>query len=173
MDFYFYIIYSRDLLSGCQGFEKQKEPIVKGDTGFITDLDDKQILIKSTYYKITDAMRIQDVDGNQLAYADLKIGMKVKPWYEGSMQESFPSKAKAKLLIVLTDSDSVAKQKAVTAAIKNATVAASQRFMVLHLTHVPTEDVYNIEMMNRSNLDTSFTVIVDDRTNKVVYQFEE
>lgn len=157
------------LLSGCQASENQKEPIVKGETGFITDLDDKQILIKSTYYKLTDEMRIQDLDGNQLSYTDLKIGMKVKPWYEGGMEESFPSKAKAKLLIVLTDSESVAEQNAVMIAIETVTEAAIQRFMVLDLTHVARENVYKIEMMNRSNLDTSFTVIVDDRTYKVVY----
>ena len=80
------------LLSGCQRSENQKEPIVKGDTGFITDLDDKQILIKSTYYKITDEMRIQDLDGNQLSYTDLKIGMKVKPWYVGGWKNLFHQK---------------------------------------------------------------------------------
>ena len=116
-------------------------------------------------------MRIQDLDGNQLMYTDLKIGMKVKPWYEGGMEESFPSKAKAVLLIVLTDRESVAEQNAVTATIKTVTEAAIQRFMVLNFTHVSRENVYMIEMMNRSNLDTSFTVIVDDRTNKVMYPF--
>ena len=156
------------LLSGCKGLENQKEPISKGDTGFITNLDNKQILIKSTYYTITDEMRIQDANGNQLSYADLTIGMKVKPWYVGGIEESFPSRAKANLLIVLTDSESKAEQNAVTAAIESVTEAASQRFMVLQMTHVSREDVYKIEMMNRSNMDTSFIVIVDDRTNKVV-----
>lgn len=157
------------LLSGCQRFENQKEPIIKGDTGFITDLDDKQILIKNTYYKLTDEMRIQDLDGKELSYSDLKIGMKIKPWYEGSMEESFPSKAKAKLLIVLTDGESVAEQNAVTAAIESVTESSIQRFMVLDVAHVARENVYKIELMNRSNMDTSFTVIVDDRTNKVEY----
>lgn len=157
------------LLSGCQRFENQKEPIIKGDTGFITDLDDKQILIKNTYYKVTDEMRIQNLDGKELTYSDLKIGMKIKPWYEGSMEESFPSKAKAKLLIVLTDGESVAEQNAVTAAIESVTESTIQRFMVLDVAHVARENVYKIELMNRSNMDTSFTVIVDDRTNKVEY----
>lgn len=159
------------ILSGCQGSGNQKEQIAKGDTGFITDLEDHQILIKSTYFKITDTTRIQDLDGNQLTYADVKVGMKVKPWYEGDIKESFPSKAQAKLLIVLTDSETVAEQKAVASAIKHVTVAASQRFMVLHLTHVEQENVYKIEMMNRSNLDTSFTVLVDDQTDKVLDQY--
>lgn len=157
------------LLSGCQRYENQKEPIAKGDTGFITDLDDKQILIKSTYYKLTDEMRIQDLDGNQLSHTDLKIGMKVKPWYVGGMEESFPSKAKAQLLIVLTDNESFAEQKAVTSAIETVTESPIQRFMVLDLTHIASENAYKIEMMNRSNLDTSFTVIVDDRTYQVMY----
>lgn len=159
------------ILSGCQGSGNQKEQIAKGDTGFITDLDHQQILIKSTYYKIADTTRIQDLNGNQLTYADLEVGMKVKPWYEGTIKESFPSKAQAKLLIVLTDSESVDEQKAVASAIKYVTVAASQRFMVFHLTHLKQENVYKIEMMNRSNLDTSFTVLVDDQTNIVLEQY--
>ena len=157
------------LLLGCQRLENQKEPIIKGDTGFITDLDDKQVLIKSTYYKLTDEIRIQDFDGNQLSYTDLKVGMKVKPWYVGGMEESFPSKAKAKLLIVLTDNESFAEQKAVASAIENVTESPIQRFMVLDFIHIASENVYTIEMMNRSNLDTSFTVIVDDRTYQVLY----
>lgn len=157
------------LLLGCQRLENQKEPIIKGDTGFITDLNDKQVLIKNTYYKFTDEMRIQDLDGNQLSYTDLKVGMKVKPWYVGGMEESFPSKTKAKLLIVLTDNESFAEQKAVTSAIDTVTESPIQRFMVLDLTHIASENVYKIEMMNRSNMDTSFTVIVDDRTYQVLY----
>ena len=84
--------------------------------------------------------------------------MKVKPWYDGrGWNNLFPSKAKAKLLIVLTDSDSMAEQNAVTAAIKVSTVAASQRFMVLHLTHVSTRECYiNIEMMNSLQLRHEF-----------------
>lgn len=158
------------LLLGCQRFENQKEPILKGDTGYITDLDDKQVLIKSTYYKFTDEMRIQDLDGHLLSYTDLKVGMKVKPWYIGGLEESFPSKAKAKLLIVLTDNESFAEQKAITSAIDNVAESPIQRFMVLDLTHIASENVYKIEMMNRSNLDTSFTVIVDDRTYQVLYE---
>lgn len=156
-------------ISGCQRFESQKEPIVKGDTGFITDLDHRQILIKSTYYQITDKMRIQDLNGNQLSVSDLKVGMKVKPWYEGSLVDSFPSKAKASLLIVLTDPESMAEQNAVTAAIKAVTVSDIQRFMVLNLNHIARENVYKIEIMNRSNLDTSNIVIVDDRNYNVVF----
>ena len=81
-------------------------------------------------------MRIQDLDGNQLSHTDLKIGMKVKPWYVGGMEESFPSKAKAKLLIVLTDNESFAEQKAVTSAIEFVSESPIQRFMVLDLTHI-------------------------------------
>lgn len=159
------------LLSGCQNSDVQKEKVSKGNTGFITNLDNQQILIKSTYYKITKSTRIQDLEGNHLSYADLKVGMKAKPWFEGAREESFPSKARAKFILVLKDKKSVAEQAAITSAIDHVTEAASQRFMVLDWSHVENENVYNIKMMNCSNLDTSFNVIVDDSTYKVVYQY--
>ncbi|MFJ8264880.1 DUF3221 domain-containing protein [Peribacillus asahii] len=156
-------------LVGCHPLDTQKERIEKGDTGFITDLDDKRVLIKSTYYKMTKETLIQDLQGRELSYEDLEIGMKVKPWYIGEIKESFPAKTKAKFLLVLTDAQSIAEQEAVTKAINHVTEAASQRFMVLQVLYEAKEKVYNIEMMNRSNTDTSFTVMVDERKNEVLY----
>ncbi|USK58703.1 DUF3221 domain-containing protein [Peribacillus asahii] len=156
-------------LVGCHPSDTQKERIEKGDTGFITDLDDKRVLIKSTYYKMTKETLIQDLQGRELSYEDLEIGMKVKPWYIGEIKESFPAKTKAKFLLVLTDAQSIAEQEAVKKAINHVTEAASQRFMVLYVLYEAKEKVYNIEMMNRSNTDTSFTVMVDERKNEVLY----
>jgi len=93
----------------------------------------------------------------------------VKPWYIGEIKESFPAKTKAKFLLVLTDAQSIAEQEAVKKAIDHVTEAASQRFMVLQVLYEAKEKVYNIEMMNRSNTDTSFTVMVDERKNEVLY----
>ena len=158
-------------LGSCQSFseEENDRAIDKGEEGFITDLDDKRILIKDTYYKVNNRTYIQDESGEKLNYSDLVIGMKVKPWYRGEMEESFPSKADAELIRVLYDEQSQEEQKAVTAALKHMTKAVSQRFMVLEIIHFPAEHVYNIEMMNRSNLDSSFTVTVDDSNEEILY----
>lgn len=158
-------------LGSCQSFSEEKthKTIDKGEEGFITDLDDKRILIKDTYYKVNNRTYIQDESGEKLNYSDLVIGMKVKPWYRGEVEESFPSKADAELIRVLNDEQSHEEQKAVTAALKHVTKAVSQRFMVLEIIHFPAEHVYNIEMMNRSNLDSSFTVTVDDSNEEILY----
>ncbi|UYY97210.1 YobA family protein [Peribacillus frigoritolerans] len=145
------------------------ESIDKGEEGFITDLDDKRILIKGTYYKVTNDTYIQDQHGNDLDYAELEIGMKVKPWHRGGVKKSFPGKAEAELILVLTDENSLAEQRAVIAALDHVSKAESQRFMVLEVVHLPSEHVYNIEMMNRSNLDSSFTVTVEDVTDEILY----
>lgn len=42
--------------------------------------------------------------------------------------------------------------------------------MVLKLTHIPEEDIYDIELMKRSNLDESFTVMVDGETKEILDQ---
>ncbi|MGE7601339.1 DUF3221 domain-containing protein [Peribacillus sp. NPDC097675] len=159
------------ILGGCHSFsdEKSQKTIGKGEEGFITDLDDKRILIKDTYYKVNNHTDIQDEEGNKLSYSDLMIGMKVKPWYQGEIENSFPSKAEAELIRVIQDEQSIEEQKAVTAALKHVTQAVSQRFMVLKIIHFPAEHVYNIEMMNRSNLDSSFTVTVEDSTEEILY----
>ena len=159
------------ILGSCQSFseEQSHKPIGKGEEGFITDLDDKRILIKGTYYKVKNHTYIQDEHGKKLSYSDLAIGMKVKPWYGGEVEESFPSKADAELIRILKDEESLEEQKAVTAALKHVTKAPSQRFMILEIIHFPSEHVYNIEMMSRSNLDASFTVTVDDSTEEILY----
>lgn len=158
------------ILGSCQSPDwNMDESIDKGEEGFITDLDDKRILIKGTYYKVTNDTYIQDQHGNDLDYSELEIGMKVKPWYRGGVKKSFPGKAEAELILVLTDENSLAEQRAVIAALDHVSKAESQRFMVLEVIHLPSEHVYNIEMMNRSNLDSSFIVTVEDVTDEILY----
>ncbi|MFJ7852746.1 hypothetical protein ACIQX3_08095 [Peribacillus frigoritolerans] len=158
------------ILGSCQSPDwNMDESIDKGEEGFITDLDDKRILIKGTYYKVNNDTYIQDQHGNDLDYSELEIGMKVKPWHRGGVKKSFPGKAEAELILVLTDENSLAEQRAVIAALDHVSKAESQRFMVLEVVHLPSEHVYNIEMMNRSNLDSSFIVTVEDVTDEILY----
>ncbi|MEY8756560.1 hypothetical protein AB9M93_19020 [Peribacillus frigoritolerans] len=158
------------ILGSCQSSDwNMDESIGKGEEGYITDLDDKGILIKGTYYKVTNDTYIQDQHGNDLDYSELEIGMKVKPWHRGGVKKSFPGKAEAELILVLTDENSLAEQRAVIAALDHVSKAESQRFMVLEVVHLPSEHVYNIEMMSRSNLDSSFIVTVEDVTDEILY----
>ncbi|PEJ31082.1 hypothetical protein CN689_17465 [Peribacillus butanolivorans] len=159
------------ILGSCQSSSEKntQEAIDKGEEGFITDLDDNRILIKGTYYKVTNRTYIQDQHGKDLSYSDLVIGMKVKPWHRGGIKKTYPAKAEAESIRVLTDEKSLAEQKAVTAAIEHMSKAESQRFIVLEVMHLPSEHVYNIEMMNRSNLDSSFIVTVEDFTDEILY----
>lgn len=158
------------ILYGCTSIEKNQERISKGDTGYITELSGKQVLIKGTYYKITKDTKIQDLDGNAISYDELQFGMKIKPWYIGEMQESFPSKAEAKLLLIMSDQAGLAEQEAIITAVDFLKVSDLERFIVLDLQYNDKEDVYRIEMMKRSNLDTSFTVTVHKRTGEVMYE---
>ncbi|CAH0180154.1 hypothetical protein SRABI96_01410 [Peribacillus sp. Bi96] len=169
VNLFIYILVSFILGSSQSSDWSMHEAVDKGEDGFITDLDDKKILIKGTYYKVTNHTDIQDQHGKDLDYSDLEIGMKVKPWHRGGVMESFPGKAEAVLILVLTDEKSLAEQRVVTAAIEHVSKAESQRFMVLEVVHLPSEHVYNIEMMNRSNLDSSFMVTVEDLTDEILY----
>ncbi|KWW11425.1 MULTISPECIES: hypothetical protein [Peribacillus] len=158
------------MLGGCQTSDWNKEDIDKGEEGFITDLDDRRLLIKGTYYKVTNDTYIQDQHGKNLDYSELEVGMKVKPWHRGGVtKKTFPGKAKAELILVLTDEKSAAEQRAVTAALEHVSEADSQRFIILEVTHLPSEHVYTIEMMNRSNMDSSFMVTVEDVTDEILY----
>ncbi|MDQ0883276.1 hypothetical protein [Peribacillus sp. V2I11] len=87
----------------------------------------------------------------------------------GRGEEIIPGKAEAELILVSTDEKSLAEQRAVTAALDHVSKSESQRFMVLDVVHLPLEHVYNIEMMNRSNLDSSFMVTVEDLTDEILY----
>ncbi|MDQ7863189.1 hypothetical protein RCO48_25505 [Peribacillus frigoritolerans] len=68
-------------------------------------------MIKETYYKVTTDTSIQDQHGNALDYSDLEIGMKVKPWHRGGVKKSFPGKAEAELILVLTDEKKLGRTK--------------------------------------------------------------
>ncbi|MGE7878250.1 hypothetical protein [Peribacillus muralis] len=169
VNLYLYVLIAC-MLGSCQPSEwNKREDIDKGEEGFLTDLDDKRLLIKRTYYKVTHDTYIQDQHGKHLDYSELKVGMKVKPWHRGEATKSFPGKANAKLILVLMDEKSAAEQRAVTAALEHVREAESQRFIVLGVTHLPSEHVYTIEMMNRSNMDASFMVIVEDVTDEILY----
>jgi hypothetical protein len=160
------------LLIGCSpGYGKDKESVKIGEAGFITDLaDGKKVLIKDTYYRILDKTSIKNSNGNTLGYKNLKIGMKAKVWYEGDIEETLPGRANARLIMIQTDKQSLKEQEVVTSAISSVQKGQSQRFFVRKVTYLGDEDVYQLEMMSRSNPDSSFTVTVDAVSHEILYQ---
>ncbi|MFD0048494.1 hypothetical protein ACFVHQ_03985 [Actinomycetes bacterium NPDC127524] len=159
-------------LFGCSQLQTQTESVKKGEMGFITDLQDKKrVLIKNTYYTVSDSTYLKDTSGRKLDVNDLKIGMKVKPWYTGSIKHSHspPASTEAKLLLVQNDEESLREQQAVLSAIKKLKKGKSERFLVRDFSHIPEDKVYIIEMMRRSNLDTSFTVTVNAADFEVLF----
>ncbi|RFU65622.1 DUF3221 domain-containing protein [Peribacillus glennii] len=159
-------------LAGCgPGHGTNMEEITKGETGYITDLaDGKEVLIKNTYYTVSENTSIKDSNGDKLKMKDVMIGMKAKVWYAGEMEESLPGRAIARLIIIQIDEESLKEQKVVTSAISNVQKGDSQRFFVRKLTYLAAERVYQLEMMSRSNLDSSFTVTVDEISFNVLYE---
>ncbi|PLT34791.1 DUF3221 domain-containing protein [Bacillus sp. V5-8f] len=159
-------------LAGCDpGHGTNNEEINKGETGYITDVADaKEVLIKTTYYKVSENTSIKDSNGEKLKISDLKIGMKAKVWYAGEMEESLPGHANARLIIIQKDDESLQEQNVVSSVISNIQEGENQRFFVWKLTYLADERAYQLEMMSRSNLDSSFTVTVDETSYKVLYK---
>lgn len=159
-------------LTGCSpDLGTNNEEISTGETGFITDLaNDKEVLIKNTYYTISENTSIKDSNGDKLKVKDLQIGMKAKVWYAGGIEESFPGRASARLIMIQKDSESLKEEKVVKAAISYVQEGESQRFFVRKITYLADEGAYQLEMMSRSNLDSSFSVTVDEYSYKIIYQ---
>ncbi|RFU69191.1 DUF3221 domain-containing protein [Bacillus sp. V59.32b] len=160
------------LLAGCSlEFGTHNEAISIGAAGFITDLaDGESVLIKNTYYTLSEDTSIKDSDGEELSFKDLEIGMKAKVWYEGDLKESIPSRADARLIMIQKDRQSLTEQKVVASAISFLQEGESQRFFVRKVTYLAAEKAYQLEMMSRSNTDASFFVTVDELSYEIIYQ---
>ncbi|MDQ0175081.1 DUF3221 domain-containing protein [Bacillus chungangensis] len=86
-------------------------------TGFVTKITGNELLISDTRFSVEGAIFKTD-QGKKLTMQDIKLGMKVKVVIEGPILESYPSKAKAASVTVLTDEKSQAESKAVYLVLK-------------------------------------------------------
>lgn len=86
-------------------------------TGFVTKITGNKLLISDTRFSVDGAV-FQTDQGKKLTLQDIKLGMKVKAVIEGPILESYPSKAKAASVTVLTDEKSQAESKAVKLVVK-------------------------------------------------------
>ncbi|HWO75751.1 MAG TPA: YobA family protein [Bacillus sp. (in: firmicutes)] len=101
---------ARDTTSGDEGDTvnyRESEPM------FITDLmaegEMKRVLIKDIIYGIEEETEIVNDKGEELAFEDLELGMRVIPESTGPILESYPGQTGAKKIMVLTDDESKAE----------------------------------------------------------------
>ncbi|WP_158553613.1 DUF3221 domain-containing protein [Peribacillus saganii] len=144
--------------------------IGKGAAGFLTEIKGNRVLIGETIYSLTEQTKIQTENGKKWNVKDLKIGLKIKPWYAGGVKESYPMQADARFLMILTDEASSKETEIVRKAIKGVQKSENERFIIRNIEHLAGQNVYRLEMMSRSVLDTSFTITIDEETYEVFYQ---
>lgn len=153
------------VLVGCEN-----KPVHQGKIGFITQImSNESLLIGDTIYKINKDTQIKTSDGETLKEKDLKIGMKIQPFYEGEMKESFPARTEAKLLRILIDDQSSKESVMIINVIHQLRHNEDEHFIITNVVHNDSEDAYVMHVMRRSNLDIGFTITVDDDTYKIKY----
>ncbi|MBD8015639.1 DUF3221 domain-containing protein [Planococcus wigleyi] len=88
------------------------------EEGFITQINETDILINSIYFSIPEDVKVQFSDGAEATEAevrDIRTGMKVSLDYQGPLEESFPMQGEAETVTILTDEDSAKQSEALEA----------------------------------------------------------
>lgn len=101
------------VLAGCSSLSRTD--LTKAKTGYITDIANMQILVNDTCFSADKNTEVVSEKGEQMKFSDLEIGVKVEPWFEGGIRESYPAQADVKKIVVITDKDSGLMQTAVKA----------------------------------------------------------
>ncbi|MEH6942508.1 hypothetical protein [Bacillus sp. JJ722] len=139
-----------------------------GTEGYITQfVKDDLVLIGDTIYNINSDTQLQTSDGESLKKSDLKIGMKVQPFYKETLEETFPAKGDAKLLRVLTDEESLKESVMMINVLHQLKHNEDEHFIITNVVHA--EGVYEMDVMRRSNVDIGFTITVDDESYEILY----
>ncbi|MBD3109577.1 hypothetical protein IEO70_14610 [Bacillus sp. AGMB 02131] len=150
-------------LLGCE----EKQDIHHGEAGFITQFVSKdQVLIGNVIYSITGDTKISSSSGESLDKSDLQLGMKIQPYYNGSMAESFPAKAEARLLRVMTDDESMRESVMLINVLQQLKRSEEEHFIVTEVERQ--ENAYIMYIMKRSNVDIGFTLTVDAETYEIL-----
>lgn len=152
------------ILLGCE----EKQDIHHGEAGFITQFVGKdQVLIGDVIYSITSDTKISAASGESLNQDELQLGMKIQPYYIGAMEESFPAKAKAKLLRVLTDDTSMKESVMIINVLQQLKRSEDEHFIVTNVERA--DQTYIMNVMKRSNVDIGFTLTVDAETFEILF----
>ena len=88
------------------------------EEGFITQINETDILINSIYFSIPEDVKVQFSDGAEVTEAevrDIRTGMKVSLDYQGPLEESFPMQGEAETVTILKDEDSAKQSEALEA----------------------------------------------------------
>ncbi|WP_042346176.1 hypothetical protein [Bacillus massiliigorillae] len=151
------------LLIGCEN-----KSVHGGTEGFITQfVSDDKVLIGDTIYEINRDTQIQTTDGDALKKNDLKIGMKVQPFYKDTLKETFPARGDAKLLRVSVDDESQKESVMMINVLHQLKHNEDEHFIITNVVHE--DGVYEMDVMRRSNVDIGFTITVHDQTYEILY----
>lgn len=107
------------VFSGCSGVGHSN--LSKGEAGYITHISEKSILVNDIVFSANNDVEVVSAQGKKQSFTDLEIGMKVEPWFDGTVRESFPAQADVKKIVVLNEKNQVRIQQAVQAIVQYAT----------------------------------------------------
>lgn len=161
--FWMYMLILLLLLFGCE-----EEPAVQhGEAGFITQFVSKdEVLIGDVIYRITSDTKISTSSGESLEEEALQIGMKIQPYYI-DRQETFPAKAKARLLRVLKDDGSMEESVMIINVLQQLKRGEDEHFIVTKVERQG--EVYRMHVMKRSNVDIGSVITVDADNYEILF----
>ena len=166
ISFLMYMLIILLFLFGCE--EEQEQAVQHGEAGFITQFVSKdEVLIGDVIYNIKTDTIISTNSGESLDDKDLQIGMKIQPYYIGSMQDTFPAKAEARLLRVLADDVSMEESVMIINVLQQLRRGEDEHFIVTKVERQ--ENAYRMNVMKRSNVDIGFVITVDAENYEILF----
>lgn len=153
------------LLAGCS-----QKTVHRGTTGFITQfVKDDQVLIGDVIYEIGHDTQLQTNEGEALKKNDLRLGMKIQPFYEGDISQAFPRRARAKMLQVQQEPADLQESAMIVNVLSQLRHNKDEHFIVTNVIHKPDEDAYVMDVMRRSNVDIGFKITVDEHNYEILF----
>ena len=164
ISFLMYMLIILLFLFGCE----EEQAVQHGEPGFITQFVSKdEILIGDVIYSINTDTEISTTSGESLDDKELQIGMKIQPYYIGSMQETFPAKAETRLLRVLVDDVSMEESVMIINVLQQLRRGEDEHFIVTKVERQ--ENAYRMNVMKRSNVDIGFVITVDAENYEILF----
>ncbi|NMD70233.1 DUF3221 domain-containing protein [Bacillus sp. DNRA2] len=114
-----FVLFIPLVFSGCNGVGHSN--LSKGEAGYITHISENSILVNDIVFSAKNDVEVVSAKGKKRSFADLEIGMKVEPWFDGTVRESFPAQADVNRIVVLSEKGQERIQKAVQSIVEYAT----------------------------------------------------
>ncbi|WP_108670888.1 DUF3221 domain-containing protein [Peribacillus acanthi] len=158
-------------LVGCKNIGNPDKTFGPSRTGFVTDVvNGNQILIGDTVFHVTDETILTDSKNKKRSLDGIQLGMKVKAYPKGPINESFPSNATAGKIIIMTDPKSLSQSEMMDDVLDQLSNTVEDRFIVTNVDWHESEIVYVMTVMSRSNLDSSYKLTVSEENHEILYQ---